>query len=185
MLHHREITSGELSQTDLKCYFAAYEACPPRTVELEQRIGIGSDFGNKWHRSQKECWLGWLTAKDCEVRSRGDDPACAPAENRWQHLLSSPLMFWVAENARMSEDHLLAAENAAQRATAENPKSGHPHGKYMREALPWSEVEQAILSGPDPVSFEHAEAAGLLAFDRLCERRSEFRELRQWLPSRA
>lgn len=94
-------------------------------------------------------------------------------------------MFWVAENAQMSENRLVAAEAAAQRATSENPKSGHPHGKYMRVALPWREVEQAILSGPAPVSSEHAEAAGLLAFDRLCQKRSEFRKLRQWLPFRA
>ena len=93
-------------------------------------------------------------------------------------------MFWVAENSLMSRGHLLAAEAAALAATSENPKSGHPHGKYMREALPWCDVEQAILSGPSPVTPEQAEEEALIAFERLCERRGEFRKLRQWLPNR-
>ena len=73
------------------------------------------------------------------------------------------------------------AEEAAFQAAAVNPKSGHPHGTMMREVLPWCDVEYAILLGPDPTSLAVAEGEALVAFDRLCEKRGEFRRLRPWL----
>ncbi|MEM8542170.1 MAG: hypothetical protein AAGF25_14540, partial [Pseudomonadota bacterium] len=91
--------------------------------------------------------------------------------------MNSPLMFWLAETAKMPDAALAAAEEAAVAAAEENPRSGHPHGQYMRRALPWCEVQQAILSGSEPVALELAEHEATLAFRRLRERRSEFRRL--------
>lgn len=179
---YREIEPGELSQAELKRYIASFEEFPPRTAELQRQIGIGVGYHRAWYRSFKECWLGWLTAKDCELRKEDLNPSRAAAETRWNHLLNSPLMFWVAESANMSDQFLVAAKAAAEAAAEENPRSGHPHGRYMRQALPWSDVEQAILSCPEPVALEDAEHASLLAFRRLCERRSEFKKLERWLP---
>lgn len=182
MKQYREVEPGELSQTDLKCYIAGFEEFAPRTTALQNQISIGVGYNEAWYRSFKECWLGWLTAKDCELRIEGRDPCCAAAEIRWQHLLNSPLMFWVAESANMPEPSLTAAETAARTAAEANPKSGHPHGKLMRQALPWNEVEQAILNGMRPVDRSEAEELGLVAFRYLCQKRPEFRKLTSGLP---
>lgn len=183
MKNYREIEPGELSQSKLKRYVAGFDEFPPRTTELQERIGIGVGFHGAWYRSMKECWLGWLTAKDCELRENDVDPSRVAAETRWNHLLNSPLMFWLAESANMSDASLTVAEEAAVAAAEENPRSGHPHGQYMRRALPWCDVQHAILSCPEPIALERAEQEALLAFERLCERRNEFRRLEQWLPS--
>lgn len=165
----------------MKWYFAAYPEEPPRTRALEQTIEIGTGFHDSWYQSQKECWLGWLVAKDCEARSRGQDPFSIDAEVRWNHLLSSPLMFWAAECAGVPETLLDQAEQAATEATRENPRSGHPHGTMMRAILPWSNVEGAILENTSPLPVREAEDMAREAFDKLCELRSEFRELRAYL----
>ena len=167
-----------MNQVELKCYFAAYGDRPPRTTALEQQIQICTGFHSKWYRSQRERWLGWLTAKDCEARLRGEQPSDIDAAVRWKYLLSRPLMFWVAESAGMATSVLDATEDAAVGATAINSKSGHPHGMMMREVLPWCEVEHAILTGPEPIPQAAAERIALPAFDRLCAKKSEFQKLR-------
>lgn len=172
-----------LTQADLKCYFAAYEAHPPRTTALEQRIKIGTGFHNKWYRSQREHWLGWLVAKDCEARAKDKNPTEIDAKARWQHLLCSPLMYWTAECAGVARERLDAAEVAATEAAKINDKDGQPHGTMMRAVLPWQIVEEAILSGPNPVAAEHAERLANEAFERLCAKRGEFRKLREHLRS--
>lgn len=171
----------DLTQADLKRYFAAYPAQPPRTTALEQKIKIGTGFHNKWYRSQREHWLGWLVAKDCEARAKGLDPAQINAKVRWQHLLCSPAMYWVGECAGVSEERLTQAEAMATEAADIKNKDGHPHGTMMRKALPWETVQSAILSGPGMASPEDAERDALAAFDRLCEKRGEFRKLQRHL----
>jgi hypothetical protein len=170
-----------MSQYDLKLYLAAYPEQPPRTKALEQSIGIGTGFHRKWYRSQREHWLGWLIAKDCEAKAAGKAPNTVNAKERWQKLACSPAMFWIAECSQMPLSVLKAAEKAAQTAAAKRSTDGHPHGKLMRAVLSWEPVEAAILSGPPPVDHYIAQELALPCFDRLCEKRSEFRRLRQWL----
>lgn len=172
----------DLTQADLKRYFAAYPAQPPRTTALEQQIKIGTGFHNKWYRSQREHWLGWLVAKDCEAHAKGQDPAMINAKPRWQHLMCSPAMYWVAECAGVHEDRLRHAEAMAIEAARIRGKDGHPHGTMMRKALPWDVIQSAIMAGLGMASNEHAERDAMAAFDRLCEKRSEFRKLRKHLP---
>ncbi|WP_380057514.1 hypothetical protein ACFE33_04555 [Falsihalocynthiibacter sp. SS001] len=169
-----------IAHSDLIRYFSAYPETPPRTTALEQKIKIGVGFHNKWYRSQKEHWLGWMFAKDCELRSQRKDPTNIDAQVRWRNVMCSPAMFWIAECASVSFEQLDEAENAAILASAQNPKDGHPHGRMMREVLPWNTIEAAMITGPQPVGDEQAQAMARVAFERLCEKRSEFRKLRQW-----
>lgn len=132
-------------------------------------------------RSQKEHWLGWLVAKDCQARAKGHDPASIMASRRYQFITSSPAMFWIAECAGLSSNLLDAAEDAAIKAAEIHPKDGQPHGKMMREVLPWLVIEDAIFSDPEPASLDEAETVARQAFDRLCEKRGAFRKLKPWL----
>ncbi len=177
MTYHHPISTIALSQDRLKLYFAGYPEKPPKTTALEQQIQIGTGFHGKWYRSQRECWLGWLVAKNLEAHRKGRDPSAICASARWKHLLSSPMMFWVAECAGVSSATLDAAADKAVEAAQLNPMCGHPHGKMIREVLPWHEVENAILSRPALASSEVAAEASMEAFSRLCQRRSEFRRL--------
>ena len=169
-----------ISQIDLKCLVASFPETTSRTSALEARLRIGTGFHGKWYRSQREHWLGWLVAKDCEARSGRIDPVNIPAEKRWKWMMCSPAMIWLSDCAGVDDKILDLAECAAQRAAVMNDQDGHPHGKFVREALPWPTLEACLLL-KTPQPREAAEAAGQHAFDRLCDRRSEFRKLRRWL----
>jgi len=169
-----------ISQIDLRCLVASFPETTRRTSALEARLRIGTGFHGKWYGSQQEHWLGWLVAKDCEARRSGIDPANIPAEKRWNWIMCSPAMIWLADCAGVDGEVLDLAECAAQRAALINDRDGHPHGKLVREVLPWPTLEPCLLRMP-PLAREAADAEGHCAFDRLCDRRSEFRKLRQWL----
>lgn len=170
-----------LSQRELLYYIAGYPETTPRTKALERRIKIGSGFHNKWYRSQREHWLGWLVAKDGEARKKGVRSEDVWAGLRWRHLMCSPAMFWLADCAGVDERTLVMAEGAAARAANLNNMDGHPHGKLMREAISWGEVQTAIISDPFRIGVQQAEIEALEAFDRLCRSHSKFRPLRDWL----
>ncbi len=163
-----------ITQNELLCHVAAYEANPPRTVELEQEIEIGSGFHGKWYRSQREHWLGWLSLKirDSSMVNPGAE---VPARLVWNRLKCSPMMFWLAETAGADSETLIRAADAAGQAAKINPKDGNPHGKIMRQVLPWSLVEGLLRSGPPLASEEVAKQAGDEALDRLLKLRPEFK----------
>lgn len=160
----------------LICHVAAYPDHPEWTGRLEQEIRIGTGFHGKWYRSQREHMLGWLVYQQCEAVRKGIDPNRNPAGTMWGRLKCSPLMFWLAETSGVGFDILFRAQKAAVAAAAINPKDGNPHGKMMREVLPWDLMEQAILSGPNPLASEPAVETANLAFDRLTRLRPEFRK---------
>lgn len=168
---------------DLICYVAAYTDEPERTKKLEQEIQIGTGFHGKWYRSQREHLLGWLVFQQCEARRKGIEPEKNLARPMWNRLKCSPLMFWLAESSGVGDELLSKARDAAIEATAINPKDGNPHGKMIREILPWEVVEQSILTGPRPLSSDQAGIAAGDAFDRLTQLRPEFKKARVYLAS--
>jgi hypothetical protein len=170
-----------ISLTQLKAHLAAYPEAPQRTTELEQRIQIGTGFHGKWYRSQCEHMLGWMVVQECQERKKGKDPLAVDAMGMWGRLKCSPLMFWLAECSGVSDDTLVRAQEMAVAAARINDKDGDPHGKMMREVLPWEIIKQAILTGREPASSELANAVSLEAFDRLTEKVSAYRPLRNWL----
>lgn len=164
-------------------HVAAYPDRPEWTNKLEQEIQIGTGFHGKWYRSQREHLLGWLVFQQCEARRKGIEPEDNLAKPMWNRLKCSPLMFWLAEASGVESELLSKAQNAAIEATAINPKDGNPHGKMIREVLPWELVEQAISMGPRPLATEQAIMAANRAFDRLTQLRPEFRKMRAYLAS--
>lgn len=170
-----------LTSSLLRRYVAGYPAFPPRTIALEQRINIGTGFHGKWYRSQKEHWLGWLLAKECEARSRGLGASSSSAKTRYQFILCSPAIFWLAECAGVPGHRLDEAEAAAECAAAINGRDGHPHGALMRMALPWPLLASAMSNGPAPASEETANEISRAAFDHLCANLSRYRSLKAWL----
>lgn len=169
-----------LSITLLKGYVAAYREDPPRTIKLEQHIQIGTGYHDKWYRSQREHMLGWLVVQECQARMRGQEPASVDAKGMWGRLKCSPLMFWLAEAACAPTGYLDQAEQAAMVAAQITPKDGDPHGRLMREALPWGVVMQAILAGPEPMAPMLANEHARPAFERLTTRVSAYRKHRKW-----
>ncbi|MCP4185676.1 MAG: hypothetical protein GY761_20625 [Hyphomicrobiales bacterium] len=169
-----------LNLTNLTRYAATYPAILPRTSSLEHRIKIGTGYHGKWYRSQREHMLGWFVFQICRARMAGDDPLELLASAMWNRLKCSPSMFWLAEAAGVSSELLDKAEDAAIRAAKINPKDGDPHGKFMREILPWPIVEEAILSGSKASWEDFAKEQANNAFDRLAEKRSQYRKYIPW-----
>ncbi|SMY10269.1 hypothetical protein [Flavimaricola marinus] len=169
-----------ISLTRLKDHVAAYDDTPRRTLALEHRTGIGSGFHGKWYRSQREHLLGWLVVQEAQARKKGEDPATVDARGMWGRLKCSPLMFWLAESAGVAPDLLDDAELAAVEAALINPTDGDPHGKLMRQVLPWEVVSQAVHSGPDDHEPGSGTIAARQAFDRLTDKVHTYRGLREW-----
>ena len=160
----------------LICHVAAYPDELEWTEKLEQEIQIGTGFHGKWYRSQREHLLGWLVFQQCEARRKGVNPDKNMAKPMWNRLKCSPLMFWLAEASGVEAGILFRAQEAAIAASAINPKDGNPHGKLMREVLPWELMEDAISRGPQPLAYGLAMVEAKPAFDRLTKLRSEFKK---------
>lgn len=170
-----------ISLVELKTYLASYPERPPRTVALEQRIQIGTGFHGKWYRSQREHWLGWSVVQECQSRMLGKEPAEIDAGTVWGRLKCSPMMFWLAECAGVSDALLDEAESKAIEASGINATDGNPHGKKMRSVLPWSLVATAMSSGSPPPAALGVEAEARSAFERLIEHVPAYRKHRDWL----
>lgn len=173
-----------ISITQLKALMAAYPDHPPRTTALERRIGIGAGFHGKWYRSQREHLLGWIVVQECQARMNGKDPLLVDAKGMWGRLKCSPAMFWLAECAGVPDPLLTRAEQQAVAATRINSMDGDPHGKFMREVLPWDIVKNAMHLGSIPSNAEQADIAAQEAFDRLTSRVSSYRRHREWITPR-
>ena len=137
-----------LSQPELKKRIALLPAHPPRTVALQERIQIGVGFHNKWYRSQKEHWLGWIVVKEYNAYLNDVPLASITAKRRWGGLGCIPMMFWLAEVAGIQDSHLAKAEEAAVAAAGECPHDCSRHGKIMRQVFPWVQIEKALLEMP-------------------------------------
>jgi hypothetical protein len=148
---------------------------------LEERIGIGAGFHDKWYRSQKEHMLGWLVVQEAQARMKDKEPSRVDGRGMWGRLKCSPMMFWLAEAGGVSESRLDEAEKAAEAAARINPKDGEPHGKLMRAILPWEVVAEAIRACGDGVEPAVAEGAARVAFDRLTSMVPAYRKHRRWI----
>lgn len=153
--------------TDLLCYVAGYPELAPRTYALEQRIKIGTGFHNKWFSSQKEHWLGWLVYQ--QMLSSGITPKVV-----WNRLKSSPMMFYLAESGGVDNHQLNLLEDAVSRAALINSKDGNPHGKYIRETLPWEKLELTICKNQLSCTLDQAQKIGDKSFANLCRHHPKY-----------
>lgn len=64
-----------VSQTTLKRIIEACASELPGTDALQEQIKIGVGYHNKWYRSQKEHWLGWIVFQEHKSRSNKRDIA--------------------------------------------------------------------------------------------------------------
>lgn len=158
-----------LFQTDLKHLIAGFPDELPRTRALEQRIRIGTGFHGKWCRSQREHWLGWIAVAERAQRAKGEDPASVEARKRWSNLGCAPMMFWLAEAAGVSDSALAQAGLNAEAAAEASRVDGPAHGKAIRAAIAWSEIETrlAAIPRPDAPSRHAADEAAEAARARL------------------
>lgn len=146
-----------ISHSSLLRLVGAFPEELPRTLALERRIRIGAGFHGKWYASQGEHWRGWMRYKDAVLRRSGRDPDLVPGRARW-NLNCAPMMFWLAEAAKVPDQILDQAEEAA-RGAATRIDHDHPsHGKAMRACLPWPLIERSLASLP-PLSADAAAAA--------------------------
>jgi hypothetical protein len=156
-------------------HIAGYPETPPRTIALEQKIRIGTGFHGKWYGSQKEHWLGYVGYKRALWAAQGKNYDLEKAKSHWSRTHCFPMLFWLAECAGVDSDTLRRAEVAARRV-ASVIGSDHPsHGKAAREVLPWSLVEQAILSKEPELDLPTARSASDKAYTRLASLRSDCR----------
>jgi hypothetical protein len=160
-----------ISHSHLLRLVGAFPEELPRTLALERRIQIGARFHGKWYASQGEHWRGWMGYQDAVLRRSGRDPDFVPGRVRW-NLNCAPMMFWLAEAAKVADQILDQAEEAA-RVAATRISHDHPsHGKAMRACLPWPLIEKSLASLPR-LSAEAAAAASAavaLAHEKLVAR---------------
>jgi hypothetical protein len=167
-----------LSQLELKKRITLLPAHPPRAVALQERIQIGVGYHNKWYRSQKEHWLGWIVVKEYKAILKDIPLDTITARMRWSRLNCIPMMFWLAEVAGVDDDTLTEAEEAAILAAQEIPQDCPLHGKIMRQVLPWKMIEKRMIQLPS-ASSEEAASAGNLAFEHLASIKPKRRELKE------
>jgi len=160
---------------ELLRYIAGYPETPPRTIALEQEIKIGTGFHGKWYSSQKEHWLGYVGYKRAQWAAQGKNYNLEKAKSHWSRTHCFPMLFWLAECAGVDSDILERAEVVARRVTAEICSDHPSHGKAAREVLPWSLVEQAILSKAPELDVATARSASDDAYTRLALLRSDCR----------
>ncbi len=166
-----------LSQNDLKQIITACPGHLPRTDALEQRIQIGVGFHNKWYRSQKEHWLGWIVFQEYKAQMSQRELSSIPAKERWRGLNCIPMMFWLAEAAGVHTDLLAEAEAIAEMEAVAKTFDCPQHGKAMRKVLPWPILETALSIAPKSSEIV-ATQAGREAYERLAARKSKYRRLR-------
>ncbi|MGJ8653049.1 MAG: hypothetical protein ACSHX8_07300 [Opitutaceae bacterium] len=169
--------SSTLSQNSLKHIIAGCPGNLPRTDRLQQQIRIGVGYHNKWYRSQKEHWLGWIVAQEYMAIEKRRDITLITAHERWKRLNCIPMMFWLAEAAGLDDEYLSNAEAISKLKAAETDHDCPQHGKAMREALPWDLIEMGLITMPPEIE-EISCATADAAFDRLTSLRSEFRRLK-------
>lgn len=129
-----------ISHSDLLRLVGAFPEELPRTLILERRIQIGTGFHGKWYASQGEHWRGWMGYQNAVLRRSRRDPDLVPGRVRW-NLNCAPMMFWLAEGAKVPNQILDQAEEAA-RAAATRINHDHPsHGKAIRACLSWTLIE--------------------------------------------
>ncbi|MEM8840341.1 MAG: hypothetical protein AAGD47_01060 [Pseudomonadota bacterium] len=165
---------GEIDLNKLRCLVAGFPAEPPRTKALEQKIQIGAGFHDKWYRSQKEHWLGWLTAKsrENELDEKTFDPP-----RIWSGLKCSPMLFWMAEVAGAEASVLDRLETVSIEAARVKPQDGNPHGVAFRKILPWPKVEELLPARPGIQTEEVAHRMGDEALERLANHVPRYRRL--------
>lgn len=173
--------SDVISLPEFRAYATGFADRPKRTTALEDRIEIGTGFHGKWYRSQREHMLGWLLVQECRERKNGNDPRKVSAKGMWGRLKCSPLMFWVAEEAKVPDSLLDDAEAAAVAASQVTPTDGDPHGAMLRVPLPWRVISTALRDNAHPVTLEQADAAAIPAFERLVAKNASYRDLRNFL----
>lgn len=165
-----------VTQSQLKRIIAAAPANLPRTDALQQRIKIGVGFHNKWYRSQKEHWLGWIVFQELTARQKQREVSEILAKERWAGLNCIPMMFWLAETVGIDVQTLDLVEKVADAESLKKPCDCPQHGKAMRQVLPWEKIETALLTMPESVQAV-ADRAGMDAFERLASLRSKYRSL--------
>ena len=156
-------------------YIAGYPETPPRTVALEQEIRIGTGFHEKWYRSQKEHWLGYVGYKRAKWAAPGKNYDLEKAKSHWSRTHCFPMLFWLAECAGVDSEILGRAEVTARRVAAVIGSDHPSHGKAAREVLPWSLVQRAILSKEPGLGLSKARSASDAAYTRLASLRSDCR----------
>ena len=160
---------------ELLRYIAGYPETPPRTIALEQEIRIGTGFHGKWYGSQKEHWLGYVGYKRAKWAAQGKNYDLEKAKSHWSRTHCFPMLFWLAECAGVDSDVLGTAEAAARRVAAVIGSDHPSHGKAAREVLPWSLVEQAILSKEPGLDLATARSASDDAYKQLASLRADCR----------
>ncbi|PRY19293.1 hypothetical protein CLV78_1259 [Aliiruegeria haliotis] len=185
----RALRNETVSLLELIQFIAGFPEHPPATTQLEQEIKIGTGFHNKWYRSQREHWLGWMAWQCYQQRLKGNDPSRVDAKGVWSRLKCSPLMFWLAECAGVEEDILNKATEQAKKAARINPKDGNPHGTLIREVLPWEVLADALERCADAKPFSKANADDDpaarddvdLAARRLAEKLPAYQDAVSWM----
>lgn len=111
-----------------------------RHRELEKQLAAGYPPRKTWYRSQKEHWLGWLEeyqGPGAYGRKGGADRDAAFAFNRIQ---CAPMLFWLAEAARIDVRKL----NRAKAEILAAGGNGARQCAAFRRIISWEMIEQRL-----------------------------------------
>lgn len=94
---------------------------------------------NKWYRTQKEHWLGWLS----QYNTRGAYDRL-PGRNRdaryaYNHIVEPRMLLWLADAAGIDRGKLRRAKRAALKESSMPGRSA-----AIRRLVPWEDVRQAL-----------------------------------------
>ena len=131
-----------MRQKDLRTYVLNMDPFLPRCRSLELAIGVGVGLGNALYGSQKQHWLEWLDDYAMRATLGGDTYNVRSAGFIYNRIMCPPMLYWLAEGARVP-DFIL--DDAYHAVVAAPPRPGS-RCAALRRALPWRSVEFSLSS---------------------------------------
>lgn len=113
-------------------------ARPPVTTELENTLDRRGTWSRSraWYTSQKEHWLGWLSAYDGPGYYNRKNWHRS-ADFVYNHIVCPPMVLWLGEASGLPKTRIAEAKQAAL--------SARPHVarqcSAIRKLIPWEMIE--------------------------------------------
>lgn len=109
-------------------------------TKTEDALRLGSRYQNKWYRTQREHWLGWLGdyhTPGAYKRKTASPKDVRAVYNRINHV---PMLMWLAEALQVAEDKLQSAYNEVCAAgTTSTAQAG-----AFRRVIDWSQIDAKL-----------------------------------------
>jgi len=94
---------------------------------------------NKWYRTQKEHWIGWLSEYTGPGAYHRKTDTARDARYAYNHIVEPKMLLWLIEAAGVEESLVLQAKHDFSKGTSLMQQSA-----IIRRIVPWKIVAMAL-----------------------------------------